>query len=286
MQAMSMKFYLQLIFSMSCLSVFLFSTSIEAQTHLPVPDFNRQMIESSAESITVKILLGYDWGSGTLISRHGASYTILTNRHVLVAGNNYQIQIQTNDGNIHLATKLHNNYLYDLDLALLHFSSLNNYEVARFSLEIPDQGSSIFASGYPIRDDPSQPERFVFIDGQIALVLSQSLQGGYKIGCTTAIAKGMSGGPLLNIKGEVIGINGMHQYPLWGNPYVFTDGTIPDSLSRNQMSRYSWAIPIEALSQLDPQSDPSELLIYPLPSLLFDKINEDIKLELFPILTL
>ena len=48
-------------------------------------------------------------------------------------------------------------------------------------------------------------------------------------------------------------INGIHKYPLWGNAYIFKDGTTPALSIRRQMQRSSWAIPIQTFLQSAPQ---------------------------------
>jgi len=52
-------------------------------------------------------------------------------------------------------------------------------------------------------------------------------------------------GPVLNREGKVIGINGIHAQPLWGDPYVYQDGTRPNDTLRQRMRRSSWAVPID-----------------------------------------
>jgi len=64
----------------------------------------------------------------------------------------------------------------------------------------------------------------------------------------------MSGGPLLNQWGKVVGINGKHAYPLWDAPSVFQDGSQACPSLQKSIDRTSWAIPIETLVQLAPTS--------------------------------
>jgi serine protease DegQ len=90
---------------------------------------------------------------------------------------------------------------------------------------------------------------FKFTTGKISLIASKALEGGYQVGYSNNIEKGMSGGPVLNGKGEVIAVNGMHQEPLWGDPYIYQDGSKPKSSLFSMFSRSSWAIPMETALQ-------------------------------------
>ncbi len=209
-------------------------------------------LQHIAKSITVKVLSKDFLGSGFVIHKQGSVYTVLTNAHVLRSGHP-PYQVKTPDGQIYAANlsksveTLHATSLQGNDLALLQFRSPNaTYAVASLgSASTLSVGNEVFASGFPSDPERNQDKGFVFKAGQVSLVLEKALEGGYRIGYTNDIQKGMSGGPLLNRVGKVVAINGMHAEPLWGDPYVYQDGTQPEPLLRKQMSQYSWGIPIE-----------------------------------------
>ncbi|MBD2183607.1 trypsin-like peptidase domain-containing protein [Planktothrix sp. FACHB-1355] len=209
---------------------------------------------SLARLITVKVLLGDTWGSGILIRRQGSVYTVLTNQHVLTAGDS-PYQIQTYDGRLYQANWIKSVNFEGRDLALLEFHSTDvEYKVASVgSSSTLSEGDEVVAAGFPFTIDRSKKIGFVFTTGQVFIVLDKDLNLGYQIGSTNDIQKGMSGGPLLNRWGEVVGINGMHKYPLWGDPYVFEDGSEPKPSLKKEMSNYSWAVPIETFIKLAPQ---------------------------------
>ncbi|MEC4985124.1 MAG: serine protease [Oscillatoria sp. PMC 1068.18] len=246
-------------------SVFCWQISSQTQAEIRsipeviVDEQNTQLPENKlieiAQNITVKILSGRSWGSGILIQRQGQVYTIVTNRHVLTPADSYSLQ--TPDGQIYSAVVADNRRFAGYDLALLQFRSNANYPVAVLgnvaSLAVGDE---VLATGFPIEGDlPSRTPFFVgnkgfmVMKGEVFLLLEQALKEGYQIGYTNDIRKGMSGGALLNIRGEVIGINGMHAYPLWGDPYVYFDGSQPSSQLREQMIPLSWGIPVERVTQ-------------------------------------
>lgn len=202
-----------------------------------------EQLQQQAKSITVKVLSNESWGSGVIIQQKGKVYIVLTNEHVLYGGK--QHRIQTADGRIYSTSLLHSIHSKD-DLGLMQFYSPNIvYPVAVLKqtsrLEV---GHKVFAAGFPFDINLSKSGKFEFTTGKISDLLKQPLIGGYQIGYTNNVKRGMSGGPLLNIQGEVIGVNGMSKYPLLGNPYVFKDGSTVSEARWEQMSHFSWAVPI------------------------------------------
>ncbi|HAZ45779.1 MAG TPA: serine protease [Cyanobacteria bacterium UBA11369] len=207
-----------------------------------------EQLQSLAKSLTVKILSQEVLGSGILLQKQEEVYTIITNAHVLRAGDP-PYKIETPDGKIYAAVVVKTAKFEGNDLSLLQFRSKSDYAVAKLGAT-PQAGDEVFAAGFPFTASPTKDRGFVFRTGKVWRVLDKALEGGYQVGYTNDIEKGMSGGPLLNRRGEVVGINGMHAYPLWGDPYIFKDGSEPEPALREQMSRYSWGIPMETFKHL------------------------------------
>jgi S1-C subfamily serine protease len=220
-----------------------------------------------AQTITVTIFVDGDWSSGIIIHQQGSTYTVITNQHVVDFGKHFQVM--TSDGRRYQAHLQNHSGFKGNDLALLDFQSAEvSYPVATLTpaLSLPP-GTLVFAAGFPTAHNsqefqshrqPLQPT-FHFTSGYISLVSPKVLAGGYQLGYTNPVEKGMSGGPVLNHQGQVIGINGMHAYPLWGNPYVFTDGSRPNPTLYEVMKRSSWAIPVECFLRLAPSHLKSRL---------------------------
>ncbi len=228
-------------------------------------------LKALARSITVKVKVGRTWGSGILVRKQARVYTVVTNQHVINLGD--RASIQTSDGRIYTA-QVRRQEFGDRDLALLQFKSLSNYPIASLNRSSGLRvGDAVFAAGFPIESEFNEvasakvgvekpltlaqtqvqkknPVGFTFATGQISLLPTKVLVGGYQIGATNDVRKGMSGGPLLNRQGKVVGINGMHAYPIWGDPFVYTDGSHPERSQHDVMVRSSWAIPIETFSKL------------------------------------
>jgi S1-C subfamily serine protease len=175
---------------------------------------------------------------------------VVTNHHVLVFGQSQQnYQIITPDGQTHSAKVLMNGNKGQ-DLAILTFESSRSYSIAPISSSsLLKLGEEVFAAGFPAESDTGEKDNFRLNQGVVALFSAKPFGGGYEIGYTSTVKKGMSGGPLFNRQGEVIGLNGVHKYPLWGNPYTFSDGSQATPSQKQEMSQYSWAIPIQTLQQ-------------------------------------
>ncbi|WP_293347462.1 MULTISPECIES: serine protease [unclassified Microcoleus] len=222
-------------------------------------------LKEFAESITVRVTTtkSKGGGSGTLIRKDGSRYTLLTNAHVL-GNNEAPYRIETPDKKTYSASVVESVKFSDNDLVLLEFVSDSNYATANFpdltninTSKYVNIGEKVYATGFPFDE-----ENLNFTTGTVGLFPQKTFKTGYRIGYTNAIKKGMSGGPILNRFGELIGLNGRHSYPLFGDPFVFQDGTRPSETEREKMLPLSWGVPVEILAQTASQflNPPSQTL--------------------------
>ena len=217
--------------------------------------------------ITVKILYESEFiGSGVIIYSQNNNYKVITNAHVL-KDNHFSYSIQTFDGKIHISEVVKTANLARNDLALLQFKSPCFYVASRLGSSANlKRGQYVLAAGFPFYLQPqftypanesiqqketresaqSLNDEFDFTPGKIVAFLEKPLEGGYQIGYNGDFEKGMSGGPLLNQKGELVGISGRHPV-LWENSDNYEDGSQPSPDLQTLINNSSWAIPSEQI---------------------------------------
>lgn len=218
-----------------------------ALTPLSVSCQSLPHLHDRAKAITVNLLSRSTFlGSGTLIERRGNRYTLVTNAHVLRSVSP-PYQVRTVDGQSHLA-KLSKTYFGKDDLVSLQFESKNSdYQIARFGRSNRlKKGEIVYASGFSrIR----QSLQFNCRVGTTVTVLTKAIEGGYQVGYTNQLDRGMSGGPLFNQQGELIGINSLKADPLWEITEYYEDGSLPSPALQKLIERSSWAIAVERLQR-------------------------------------
>jgi serine protease Do len=200
---------------------------------------------SRLRAITVKIFSGSESiGSGTIWQSANGSSRVITNSHVLLT-KKYPLYIQTVDGKIHPANAVTPANWAKLDLAALQFYSDRNYPTALVDRRVtPQVGTVVLAAGFPQNSQVATP---TIAAGSITHILRKPLAEGYQVGYNSAVAKGMSGGPLVDQRGILVGINGIHSQPLWDGAETFADGTAVTEPLLSEISEASWAIPVERL---------------------------------------
>lgn len=175
-----------------------------------------QEIQVIAEEITVKID-GAGTGSGVIFDRQGNKYFVLTCRHVFYNDKSNEFQagqyeIQTSDGNRY---PIYNRKeIPGLDLAVVEFESNKNYRIAKLGDSDKIIGSAIvYASGWTAKQPKTEKREYSFNVGSFIERRSTPEGGGYALVVNNTIFVGMSGGPLLDEKGFLIGINGLRESP-------------------------------------------------------------------------
>jgi tetratricopeptide (TPR) repeat protein len=194
-------------------------------------------LEAKAKQITVRIdsSSGAN-GSGVIIAKEGNSYTVLTADHVICEKDketreciDYTYEILASDGKKYPVDASTINRQEGVDLAVVKFTSNENYQVAQLANYPVTANDAVFVVGYP-RLDRNKPAPWLFslgygLDRETGLILvndnklstdssgltqSQgSLSGGYEMVYTSITYGGMSGGAVLDKDGRVIGIHGL-----------------------------------------------------------------------------
>ncbi|CCI14068.1 Tetratricopeptide repeat protein [Microcystis aeruginosa PCC 9806] len=192
-------------------------------------------LETKAKGFTVRIDSSSQAnGSGAIIAREGKTYTVLTADHVLcekIAEEktcaDYTYTLTTSDGKTLPLDRKTIIRQEGVDLAIFTFESNENYPVAEIANYSPNRESPIFVAGFPKIGDKragwlfsggavkSQEEGLLAtrqsdftITQSGASIRVSSLSGGYDMVYTSITFGGMSGGPVLNAAGQVIGIHG------------------------------------------------------------------------------
>ena len=196
-----------------------------------------QQIKDNAELVTVLIAQNgnsiYTVGSGVIIIKDSNYYTVLTAAHIFDSNDDGILDekddigrflVKTPDGDyykIRFFERLKDESLGEIDLVLLQFISSKNYKTAKFldpskPIEtVISFGSNIYVSGFSLTANPKDTLRVdkgkfsqVFTPTQSEESFANGYNLEYKPDQNNQIDKHMSGGPIFDDNGDLIGIHG------------------------------------------------------------------------------
>lgn len=150
-------------------------------------------------------------GSGVIIAKEGNLYTVLTANHVVVS-RAQEYTIMTSKGTEYLAIPESIQGFQDADLgpdlAIVQFKSDQEYAVAPLSnSDEATIGSGVYISGYAMSVEPGEEREYAFTSGQVTNRRRRD-DKGYTMRYDAVTRRGMSGGPVFDVNGRVIGIHG------------------------------------------------------------------------------
>ncbi len=175
--------------------------SSPAAAALTAPEINQ-----IAKNTTIRIV-SQTSGSGVIIQRDNNTYTVLTAAHVVATEDNYDVI--TPDGQTVEVNPKTIKKLPGVDLAVVQFQSPNTYQVVKLGNSNPlQEGSRSYVAGFPLRTMAISETIYTFTEGKITANASRPLKDGYALVYSNNTLPGMSGGPVLDADGKLIGIHG------------------------------------------------------------------------------
>lgn len=185
------------------------------------------------------------YGSGFIYKKDKNTIYVMTNHHVIEDSDS--LKVVTMDGESIEAELLGSDQY--MDIAVLKFTSNKDFAVAQTGdstkMEI---GDTVFTVGTPVKEDYMGTVTKGIISGKnrsVTVTVDNSSYMMEVLQTDASINPGNSGGPLVNVNGEVIGVNSM-------------------KLVESSVEGMGFAIPIEmAMSQID-KLEKGEKIVRPL----------------------
>ncbi|MGB3511980.1 MAG: trypsin-like peptidase domain-containing protein [Microcoleaceae cyanobacterium] len=173
-----------------------------------------QEVAEIATPITVQINSNLGDGSGVIISRNGNLYTVLTVNHVVEAPET-KYSIRSHLEKDYQVTNVVNLQKTDRepDLAIIQFESLEVYPVATLgNSEQSVIGAEIYVFGYPATGGLFGTDRAPELSPGLVTSRPKSRPEGYTLRYQAVTWSGMSGGPVFDADGRVVGLHGQGEF--------------------------------------------------------------------------
>jgi tetratricopeptide (TPR) repeat protein len=206
-----------------------------------------QQVEAIARQVTVQID-GQNPGSGVIVAREGQTYFVLTAAHVVATADEYNVvtpDLRTFPIDYRQVRKFHG-----VDLALVPFTSSLTYQVVEIgsSSQVQDM-TPAYIAGFPHLGTQSTQTRYQLSPGEVMAQSSRPLSNGYALAYINTTFVGMSGGPILNQQGQLIGIHGTSK-----TPFAQNQGINPQT---GRKAGLNLGMPIDTFLRLVPQVSPT-----------------------------
>ncbi|GBD22844.1 Putative serine protease HhoB [bacterium HR29] len=181
------------------------AASLPAQEPASLADLVER-VAPAVVRIEAQATFGGGVGSGFVIDGDGY---IITNNHVIAVGNGVarSISVTLSDGSVYQAEVVGRDPRSDLAVLKIEATGLPALPLAR--LDDVRVGDAVIAIGYPLDLDRGEGAGFTVTHG----IVSQKNRAIQELGILGAVQTdapinhGNSGGPLVNMKGEVVGVN-------------------------------------------------------------------------------
>ncbi|HLO48700.1 MAG TPA: tetratricopeptide repeat-containing serine protease family protein [Kamptonema sp.] len=173
-----------------------------------------QEVADIAGPITVQVNSALGDGSGVIIAKHGNTYTVLTVNHVVEKAD-MKYTIRTSKGKNYQATSVTRlqNSETDPDLAVVKFDSPEEYPIA--TVGDSDQasiGAQIYVYGYPATGGLFGAEREAELSPGLVTSRPRTRPEGYTLRYQAVTWSGMSGGPVFDADGRLVGLHGQGEF--------------------------------------------------------------------------
>lgn len=173
-----------------------------------------QAVANIAGPLTVQINSSLGDGSGVIIAKNGKTYTVLTVNHVVEKAD-IKYTVRTSIGKNYPATSVTRlqTAQTDADLAVVKFEGPEEYPVA--TIADSDQaviGTQIFVYGYPATGGLFGAEREPELSPGLVTSRPHNRPEGYTLRYQAVTWSGMSGGPVFDSEGRVIGLHGQGEF--------------------------------------------------------------------------
>ncbi len=176
----------------------------------PAPSWSlsASQVAEISKAVTVSIQTENSIGSGVLVAKNAQGYTVLTAAHV-VRDPEQKYQLVAPDGRRYQIDRSRIKILPGADLALVQLVTTQSYRTIKIrQANAIAEGSSVYVAGFPQGTQTISKSLFNFTEGRVTASSRQPLEDGYGLIYTNLTLPGMSGGSVLNDRGELVAIHG------------------------------------------------------------------------------